>query len=227
MRIHGHNTGSIAALAARLQDVDLDLRWGGQQVPRAINGTIHLLDGLEQLQAFEAAGVPSVPFTLRLPEALDWVEDGSVVFARKRNHTQGRDIITFGEHTLITAALTRRLTAADFYTRFAASTAEWRIHIFQGQSIARAKKVYTAAGAPALYPIRSRRLGWTMEHTSEPPKDLRDLARAAAAACKYELAAVDVLQTGPKTFLALECNSRPALRDEYTLGQYVRAFRAL
>lgn len=197
------------------------LRWGGPQVPGALNGSVHLLNGLEQLEAFRASETRCPDFTTDLEVALTWPQ----FFGRRLNHTQGRDIVAFGPDTPITGPLTRRLGACDFYTRFLPSIAEWRIHVLHGQSIARGKKVYTGHGTPGV--IRSRRLGWTLEHRSEPPKGLRELARRAAKACKYELAAVDILQTGPKTFVALECNSRPAIRDPYTITQYERALRGL
>lgn len=224
MQIHGHQSGSITELARRLEDCNVSLRWGGNQVGgTTINGQAHLKDGFEQLVVLRDAGV-------RVPEfrACDsWDTDiTNMWLARKRNHSQGKDIIPVG--TRVRGR--RRWQDSDYVVKYIPNVVrEWRIHILNGHSIARALKVWAGPGsAPTTHPIiRSRRLGWHMAHDTKPPKGLRDVAKAAVAAVGYDLGAVDILELDDRSFVVLEVNSRPAIRDEYTLSAYERALRAL
>ena len=233
MQIHGRSDGAISALAERLRDSNVSLRWGGSQVEGAINGSVHLLDAREQLVAFQKAGIPCPEFTFDRSVAETWLRTGSLVFGRKFNHTQGFDIICAGGNRLKDKPkASARWKTRDFWTKYVPSISEWRFHILNGNSIARGKKVfitpngYGAMDNTANVPvIRSRRLGWHMQHDIDPPKGARTLAKAAVAAVGYDLGAVDMLEVTPGKFLVLEVNSRPAIRDPYTIERYALALR--
>lgn len=223
MRVHGHRIGTVLELEHRLGESGPDLRWGGQFVPGAINGEANLLDGLQQLQTMNAAGIKVPLFTVGLTTNRHMV---GTWLARKAHHTQGRDIIPVGQRI----RGRRRWEDSDFFVQYVPDVVrEWRFHILRGESIARALKVWSGDGPePTTHPIiRSRRLGWHMRHDVDPPKAIRKAAKAACEAVGYDLGAVDVLELTTGEACVLEVNSRPALRDEYTLGQYVKAFRAL
>lgn len=232
MVVHGHVSGSVLALLPVVPE-PVQLRWGGPQVPGAINGSVHLLDGLEQLQTLEAAGIPTVPFTTSQAAARAWVREGYAVLSRQLSHSQGKDIILWdGVHfqsfnTRLRASETR-WARGPLWTRFLPSVREWRFHILRSglthNSIARAVKIFAGVPPPSI--VRSRRLGWVMAHNIDPPRHLRELARAAVAACYYDLGAVDLLELPDGTGAVLEVNSRPALRDPYTLTAYTKALRA-
>lgn len=236
MQILGHERGTAQALLAPLADVDIKLRWGAAQVPDAINGRVHLLNGLEQLTRFRAAGVPTPDFTASLVEAEGWVRNGDIVLGRSLWHTQGKDIVLPGD---------RRWRARDYWVKYWCYTSqEWRFHILFGRSIGRGQKRYTGptpeelTKRPSLLAIRkratrginirSRRLGWTIDHTAEPPEICRETAKAAAYAVGYELGAVDLLYGDAgngQDVRVLEINSRPAIRDNYTIEQYSKYLR--
>src|SRR5665213_836250 len=229
MRVYGNRTGSVLELERRLADVDAGLRWGGPQVDNAINGQVHLMDGLEQLRALEAAGLKVPEFTIDPEEALD-VNPGTTVLARKTDHTQGLDIIPVG----VCTALRRNWRHSDYYVKYISDVArEWRFHIFKGRSIARGLKhfidgsILPTTNQPAGLIIRSRRLGWHLRHDIDPPKGLRTIAKDAVTSIGYELGAVDILELVDGSFVVLEIHSRPALGDEYTLDAYREAFRSL
>jgi hypothetical protein len=233
MIIHGHATGSVRNLLEPLFDCPVHLRWGGDFVPGAINGQAHLLNGLEQLQAFRAAGVACPDFTTDLQTARDWSQS-SIVLGRLLNHTQGKDIISIaplGQMFGKRRGPRRTWNDSDFWVRYALASVEWRFHIVNGQSIGRGLKspsIATHTPRPGEPTIRSRRLGWVLDHTQKPPEAARELAKAACAAVGYDLAAVDLLQlAGKRQFMVLECNSRPAIRDRYTIAAYAKALRAL
>lgn len=223
MRIYGHASGSVLTLAERLADCPIGLRWGGAFAPGAINGEVHLLDGLQQLQALEAAQVPHVELITDRLDAELRAAQGVVLLGRKRQHTQGFDI-RFSDRNRIRGQ--RNWLRSEFWTVYNPALAEWRFHILNGKSIARGLKVWVGGEIPETR-IRSRRLGWHMSHTQTPPKALRELAKAAVAAVGYQLGAVDIIQTHAEQGLVCEINSRPSIRDEYTLFHYADALRAL
>lgn len=197
-------------------------------VAGAINGQAHLLDGLEQLQVLGSKGLVVPEFVTNVDGRLrlDTVPFDGVWLARKRDHSQGKDIIPVG--TVVRKR--RRWQDSDFFVKYIPGVVrEWRFHVVKGESIARATKVWAGHGSePTTAPvIRSRRLGWHMRHDVEPGKGLRKAAKAAVEAVGYELGAVDLLELTNGSAVILEVNSRPAIRDEYTLAAYERAFRRL
>lgn len=219
MQIHGHDHGAILALKQRLSDHEVSLRWGGPQIPGAINGTVHLLDAREQLEAFKSHEIPCPDFTFDRAEAESWVREGAIVLGRKFNHSQGKDIVISGN----------RWAQRDFWTKYLPSISEWRFHILHSESFARGRKVWAGNGPePTAAPIiRSRRLGWHLAHNIEPPKGARSLAKLAVAAVGYDLGAVDLIEVTRGKYIVLEVNSRPAIRDPYTIERYAKAFGAL
>lgn len=237
MRIYGHTEGSIADLAARLQGVEVSLRWGGAYAPGSINGEVALLDGLNQLRTMQGAGIAVPEFTTELATAEAWRQAGALVLGRKVEHTQGKDIRWEGQDRLrrtlrrgrVGAPRLRDWRASDFFVKYMPSLREWRFHIFKGESIGRGLKSWAGPGPePTAAPlVRSRRLGWHMVHNVQPPKGARTFAKAAVAAVGYELGAVDMLELADGSYIALEVNSRPAIRDEYTIAAYAAALRQL
>lgn len=87
MKVTGPAWPSTAALAQALADVKSDkvIHWGS-------GGK----NGLQQLQAFKAAGVACPVFTTSLQEAKEWARGGARVFGRRLHHTQGNDIVGAG-----------------------------------------------------------------------------------------------------------------------------------
>lgn len=224
MQIHGHRSGSILTLAERLEDCPVAVRWGGDQVAGAINGRTHLLDGLEQLQTLQSKGVRVPEFIVNPDYSIPMPTDG-LWLARQRNHSQGKDIIPVGAKF----RGRRKWQASDFFVKYVEGVVrEWRFHVVAGRCIARATKVWAGVGdEPTNAPIiRSRRLGWHMRHDIKPNKLLREVAKSAVEAVGYELGAVDLLELANGEAIVLEVNSRPAIRDEYTLAAYEAALRA-
>lgn len=221
MKIYGRQTTSILDLASKLENVNIGVRWGGDVVgDDALNGGCYLLNGFEQLSAFETNSVKCPLFTLQRNIAEQWASEGKTIFGRKLNHTQGRDI-------RISSAPRQRghrhWLNSDYYVLYVPALAEWRFQIFKGKSILRAKKELPS-GTDTQYMIRSRRNGYRFRYDVAPKDALREAAKKAVNAVGYDFGAVDVLETenGP---VVLEVNSRPALRDESTLNAYANAIR--
>lgn len=251
LQIFGKQTETTESLQQSCGDIRLGLRWGEQQHAGAINGQVHLLDGLEQLRALQAAEVNCPEFIIDsnlLYANNQHLDFRNVWLGRKLNHTQGKDIIA--SSALGTRKRRELFMSRDFYTKYTPSIAEWRMHVVKFErgyrTIARSLKVHIDEDIfnPNGIIIRSRRLGWHMSHETDPPKGLREIAKKAVEACAYELGAVDILDLGltPRAtsdsdsaatspsasrFMVLEVNSRPAIRDDYTLSAYTKAFTAL
>lgn len=215
MKVHGHQRGSIKGLLDKTKALNINLRWGGPQVADAINGKVHLLNGLQQLQAFTKTGVPTIQYTTSRDEAEKWVRAGKIVFGRNVDHTQGKDIVLPGDRA--------RWPGKDYWVMYEKSDEEWRFHILNGACIARGVKTFPGNMQGLREPfIRSRRLGWRLNHAIDPPEGLRTIAKQATKAVGYELGAVDMLFSEAYGGKVLEVNSRPAIRDDYTTNQYVK-----
>src|ERR1041385_3915047 len=221
MIIHGRTTPSIVALASRLEDVDVEIRWGGDCVPGALNGNCHILNGLEQLEAFKDAGLSCPAFTIDRDYAKDLAREGNALFGRKLNHSQGKDIRV---SCLPRQRGHRQWYNSDYFTLYMPSIAEWRFHVFKGKSILRAKK--EREQDDHQHAIRSRRNGYRFRYDIEPKKELREAAKKAVEAAGYDFGAVDVLET-ENGYCVLGVNSRPGMRDELTLSKYEKAIRSL
>jgi hypothetical protein len=83
MRITGPDWPSTIALQQALQDTP------GPSFPWGQGSK----DGLQQLEAFAAAGIPCPTFTTEILVAKEWERQGLRTFGRLRRHSQGRDIV--------------------------------------------------------------------------------------------------------------------------------------
>ena len=198
-------------LSAALKDVPEKghFHWGS-----AGCGKMH--DKYEQLVAMSKAGVRTVPFTNDLVVAREWFKRGKTVFGRFRNHSKGADI---------TVNKVQR-TCRTFWTKYVVSKEEWRIHIFDGRSIARWRKLYPPMPTPITEEvIRTRAAQYNATARVEPPEGMRDFARSMVDGCKpLTYGACDILVGEDGKFYALEVNTAPEL-DGYTLAAYVKAIR--
>lgn len=216
---------SVSALRAELADA-----------PE--NGTFTLggrkLLATEQLQRFQDVGLRIPEWTTDLNTAISWLRSGATVLGRREDHTQGRDIRIQTGTFPNRGTYLRWRTRSEWWCKFVPSTSEWRIHVFDGRVIARGMKTIPdiiARREPNLTtPVRSRRNGWFLDHSIDPPSALRDAGRAAIAATGYLYGAVDMLVTSSPTapdlndIVVLEANRLPAM-DDYTRAAYATAIR--
>lgn len=204
MIINGRrDSASREKLEQLLVDVEGEFNWGLAQI-----------SGLEQLEIFESENINCPEFTNCSMDAEEWVNKGLLVYGRNLYHTQGRDIV---------GPAHRKFIDKDYYVQVIPIADEWRIHVFNGQCIARGLKVQV--GPPILkLPLRNRRNGWNMVHCAEPPKGVRTLAKRMVEALGYLYGACDIIVDPAGCQWALEVNTRPGL-DDYTAAAYAKAIR--
>ncbi len=196
--------------------------------------------GYEQLQTMGSNKV-AVPETTNDREvAIEWLKTNPNVWGRANFHTQGRDIVRPNN---------KLWTERDFWVKQIPSDAikaEWRLHVFAGKSIARGRKTQVEILSRKLAPfVRSRRNGWRLEHTNQPPQGAKHYAKLAVQSLGYLWGAVDMLEidleklpegivtnharlrtnldkNGLNPFVVLEVNQKPGM-DDYTADKYAGA----
>jgi hypothetical protein len=214
IKLIGPNWPSKLKLQSLLDSLvgNLNVSWGATNVQGALNGH-RRFDGLEQLQAFTAAGVPAPEATTDMAIAKQWIAEGHLVFGRQRNHTRGKDIVG-PRHP--------RWRRSEFWVKVIPNVKqEWRIHVFNGKSIARGLKVQIEEPWRKM-PVRNRANGWHMVHDQKPPELVRETAKAAVKALGYDFAAVDLLLTEDDKVFVLEANTAPGL-DDHSAAAYAKA----
>jgi hypothetical protein len=199
-----------------------------------------MVEGYAQLEKLAAAKLGVPMHTTSRDQATTWSQAGASVWGRLNNHTQGRDIRTTKSPEWALRVFWVKQIPAD------AIIAEWRLHVFNGQSIARGRKskVENIAKQLSSY-VRSRRNGWRLLHTDEPPQGAKFYAKNATKALSYLWGAVDMLQVDlarlPKDciqnyerletslaksnlqpFVVLEVNQMPGM-DNYTATAYANS----
>lgn len=225
--ILGRDIGSAAMLRAATAGAaeTLTVAWNKGEGTRGAANAMKRLDAVEQLVAMLDAGVKTIEWTTDRQRAVQWVKDGAMVFGRKLRHTQGRDIVM--PHR------TRLWMGSEWWSKVVPEPLEeWRLHCMRERLgsdeylvIARGHKVQVG-GPVRVEAVRNRRNNWRLEHTSDPPKGLRTLAKKAVAACGYDWGAVDLIVGADGQQYVLEVNRAPGL-DNYTCEAYVRGFKRL
>lgn len=218
---------SSALLSQILKDMEaaaptnhnLRVAWAVNNIQgKCLNGGARV-SNMAQQDKFKELGI-GVNFTRDLAEAKKWVQEGRSVIGRSAYHTKAKDVVLHTNPKWVERDYWVELVEAPFD--------EWRIHVCMGKTIARGLKVNT--GPQILkFAARNRRNGWTLSHTEEPPRGIRDVAKRAVAALGYDFAACDILHKvvdGKSKFYVLEANRAPGM-DNYTATAYAKAFRAI
>lgn len=211
--VNGPDWPSTERLRARLANSILSghVTWGGAQ------------DKLEQLELLHDAGLSAVEFNEDRRYVIGRLNLGEMWWGRKRRHSQGTDIQLPWKNGRVGGMLRQKWLSSDYWVRFEPSVDEWRIHIVDGRSVARGRKVHSQPSTRTAL-VRSRRNGWHQTHSDSPTDEMRVLAKQACKACGLDVAAVDILVKENGDLVVLELNLAPSLRDDYTLEAYARAF---
>ncbi len=182
---------------------------------------------LSTLQALSRAGVPVPIFTTSFSIAQDWVRAGATVVERHELSGNSGDGIRIVSSVAGEDYIETELEYAPLYTKFIPKSAEFRVHVFNGQVIdyIQKKKVAQERRTTTFNAhVSSVNLGWVFTRTGvmDSP-EVRATAIKAVAALGLDFGAVDIVYCEGRPFV-LEINTAPGLTGT-TLIKYTNAFR--
>lgn len=180
---------------------------------------------LSTFQTLQRANVAIPEFTTSRSVAQQWLNDGERVVERhnlRGSSGEGIRIVSMNDED--TEA---ELQNAPLYTKFIPKTAEYRVHIFNGEMIdfVQKKRISSERRDDTYNPyISSMEHGWVFTRTEVPevPSVIR-LAKAAVSALGLDFGAVDIITFEGRAYV-LESNSAPGLAGN-TLIKYGNALR--
>lgn len=206
------------------------IRWGStdnvRYMPgRTINKRNALLlatDKLAALRKLQESGVPTPNvYTQDVPVA------AFPVLGRAATHRQGTDIVLCMQRADLTRA---RAAGCTHFSEYIPTTAEYRVHIFQGEALKVSEKVFTGDTEVYVPYIRNFENGYTFRNPRTVPQTMlrivEQYAAAAVEALGLDFGAVDVLVGDDGYVRVLEVNTGPSLA-EGTLNVYGEKFAEL
>lgn len=198
---------------------------------RVLNNPVAVTRSVNKLEAFNAfrqADVPIPEFTTDGSVALNWLQDGHMVFARTqlRAHS-GRGIVIMDPEHSDTWEV-----SAPLYVKYLKKKHEYRIHILNGQVIDSQRKALRqefVGQTDVNYKVRNLANGFVYVRNDDHivPEVANTVAIAAVTALGLDFGAADVIfQQQSGRAYALEVNTAPGLQGS-TVDNYAAAFATL
>lgn len=179
------------------------------------------LEFLEAMSWDELGSPPNIPeWTTSRITAERWIEEGSVVIAR-------RLLRSSGGNGIVVCTTQEEMVDAPLYTKYIKKRDEYRVHIFNDEVIRVQHKRKRLEEEEVDYKIRNHDNGWVFcVQDVEPPMDVIRQASHAMAASGLCFGAVDVIYNAhyDKAYV-LEINTAPGLEGT-TLTDYAEAISA-
>lgn len=203
--------------------------------PHRVLSAVNKADTLMLLNAWQ---VPHVTYYLSADEALEELERGGKVFARKTlTGKKGKGIVIMNKP--------EDLVEAPLYTVDFGKTHEFRVHVAFGKVIDYVQKkrvsneVLEERGWTRNDNIRNRKNGWIFAHQKRIVRDeIKELGIKAARALNLDFAGVDILADFIKLdepengsiwrlvdAVVCEVNSAPGMSAPTTKAAYLNAFK--
>lgn len=192
--------------------------------PSAVNVAAHKLNAL---QALQAAGVSVPKFTTDINTAKTWLRTGHTVVERhelRGNSGAGIRIVNLDDPDM-----DKEINHAPLYTQFINKTAEFRVHIFNGEVIdyIEKRRVSSERRDESFNKyISSVECGWTFCRTNiREISEVKELAIKAVKVLGLDFGAVDIVYFDNRAYV-LEVNAAPGLAGT-TLVKYGNALRKI
>lgn len=213
------------------------LNWGATELPEEVSKCTIInpsenvsmaVNKVDCFQVFRDEGVSHPEWTTSPALALQWLEDGQMVFARTqlRSHSGRGIVIMDPDHP------DNWNTRAPLYVKYIKKQHEYRIHVFNGQVIDTQRKGLREElrGQPDVnFKIRNLANGFIYVRNDGHvvPDVVRGCAIAAVGSLGLTFGAADVIynQRDNRAY-ALEVNTAPGLTGT-TIESYATAFRRL
>lgn len=189
------------------------INWGAVNFPAELKGANTFNENVsvcankkKTLEALLAAGVSCPPFTTDKAKVRDWLDDGSIVFARTLlSSSNGKGIVILREED--------QIPDAPLYTRYMKKQQEFRVHVMDAKPFYLQQKLRKNGEDNHL--IRNCENGYV--YTSKDvvlPGVAADLACQAVNALGLDFGAVDLIYNNKKdTCYVLEVNSAPGIEN--------------
>jgi glutathione synthase/RimK-type ligase-like ATP-grasp enzyme len=159
--------------------------WGKPELnqPEAVALAVNKPSALSKMSE---AGVRTVIHTNSRLEALQWLTEGAVVYARTLTRaSEGRGIVI--------ARTPDELPNASLYTKGIKDGTEYRLHVFKGSVIDYTKKVPINPDTGADMTVKSHSRGWTFARNVAERESLKAEAIKAVSALGLDFGAVDII----------------------------------
>lgn len=215
----------------RIRPNDLVINWGNSERPRwmpiateqVLNKPVFVASAINKRMTFlllEGHEVPIPDWTDAYPLARQKFTDRQLVVGRATISGHSGRGITIGT----VANLPQNL---PLYVEYIKKKKEFRVHVFNGQVIdVQEKRKMRNFDGEINTQIRSHANGWVFcRDNIVEPRNLRDIAVRAVAACDLYFGAVDIIwNERTDSCYVLEINTAPGLEGT-TLINYVNAIR--
>lgn len=189
------------------------------------------VDKLQSFEAFRNAGISHPEFTNSKPQAIQWLEAGTMVFARTQlRASSGRGIVIMDPEHQDTWD-----TNANLYVKYKPKKHEYRIHVINGQVVDTQRKALRAehqGDNTVNFKIRNLANGFVFvrnDANGEPhpvPQCVLQVGIQSVAALGLDFGAADVIynQNENQAYI-LEVNTAPGLQGQ-TVNSYATALSA-
>jgi len=175
-----------------------------------------IFNKLEVYERLQAAGI-SQPRMFHKGDEIP--EDAFPLLARKKYHSQGRDIVYIHNKHDFDNNLEDFMY--DFLVEYINKTSEYRVHILGDDAFVSVKFCGETVADPL---VRSHNNGWRqIEYSRDWHDELIILATKAIDIMRYDFGAVDIIRKGDKLYV-LEINTAPGLEPR-KLQLYAEYFK--
>jgi len=181
---------------------DFVINYGNDYEDADLNRNV-IFDKLKVYNMLKESGIPEPRIWHKGEEIPD---DAFPLLARKKYHSQGRDIIYIANREQLENELEDFMY--DFLVEYIHKTSEYRVHILGDKAFVSVKFNRDGDGDPI---IRSHKNKWKqIEYNGEWKESLIQLATEAIKVMKYDFGAIDIIRKGHKLYV-LEINTAPGL----------------
>lgn len=246
VKIYSHNNGEGSRLLAEALDCwlikhdnsryrprsgDIVINWGNSNIPdfspahilnnpQAVARAVNKLSFFRHLSNVEGVRLPRWTSEKNLAE--NFIREGRRVFCRTRlSSSEGEGIVV--------AKTPEDLVDAQLYTVYIPKSAEYRIHVFNGQAIDQTRKVLRndRRGTDVNWLIRNTANGFVFQRNNlDVPEAVTQMAIRCVTACELDFGAVDIIVSKNGLPAVLEVNTAPGIEGS-TVQAYARAINGL
>lgn len=199
--------------------------WNPGPYPRVLNAPYNVKIASDKLQAFvrmKNDGVSVPDFTTVEQIVREWLDEGHTVLARTLLRASGGRGIVKLDHPGVD------IVPAPMYTKYVPKVSEWRVHVWQGQTLCIQRKIARPDVVPDDWQIRNHENGFIFQQNWNPDAwhdELEKESLKAVAALGLDFGAVDVIWNDRMSrAFVLEVNTAPGLAGN-TLEKYTEALK--